>query len=310
MSRIIVSLAGPDDLAVLRAAKSLVGKVAAVEIRLDLLSSFDLSRLLEQASLPLLVSYRPQREGGRYAGRESSRLETLRRAAELGAYAVDVEWDVAGQLPDFSAIRMVSRHFFAETPADLGAIYTELAATSPTVVKIAAQSRSLIDALRLAQLWTIADRPLVAIGMGQFGTFTRLLAPFFRQSWLTYAAFDAASAVAPGQLPWQAMLQDYYLDRLSPQMGVVGVLLSPGTDFKPLSLALNGLWCKRSLSFWAAPLFWSEEESLATVRDLWFSLGTLALWWPDHGRLWLQRGEEVVELPAPDVSDLHRWLLG
>jgi len=287
MQSIIVSLQAPDDESVLKRARALVDKVAAAEIRLDLMQQFDLQRIFVGTPLPLVATYRPAREGGHHTGSEAERLHTLRRAAALGAYAVDVEWDAARALADLTAPRIVSRHFFAQTPLALPDVYDELAETAPDVVKIAAQANTLTDALRLAQLWLSADRPLVAIAMGELGVFTRLMAPFFRQSWLSYAAFAPDATVAPGQLAWQVMLRDYYFDRLAPGTNVLGVLLPSGTDFKPLSLALNCRWRKRNHNYWAVPLYWRESEALDEVKERWFALGTRALWWPDRSRLWI-----------------------
>ncbi len=291
MYAIIVSLRAQNDESILAAARPLAGKVAAAEIRLDLMARFDLPRLLTAAPLPFVVTYRPVREGGHFTGSETERLHRLRQAATLGAYAVDVEWDVAPLLADLEVPRIVSRHFFVETPTAWADLYAELAATEPQVVKIAARANRLIDALRLAQLWLLADRPLVAIAMGRFGMFTRLLAPFFRRSWFSYAAVSADAVVAPGQLAWRTMLQDYDYQRVSPRTNVLGVLLSPEDDFNRFAMGLNCYWREQGDDYWAVPLYWRDESSLDAVRALWFALGTRALWWPERSLLWV-RGED------------------
>ncbi|HEU5370724.1 MAG TPA: type I 3-dehydroquinate dehydratase, partial [Ktedonobacterales bacterium] len=55
------------------------------------------------------------------------------------------------------------------------------------------------------------------LAMGQAGQLTRLLAPCFPKTLLTYAAPNAAAITAPGQLSVQAMIEDYHVDALTPQ---------------------------------------------------------------------------------------------
>ncbi|HUX17463.1 MAG TPA: type I 3-dehydroquinate dehydratase, partial [Phycisphaerae bacterium] len=73
------------------------GRVLA-EIRLDAMCEFDLARLLADSPCPVIVTYRPRREGGLYDGPEGKRLETLRQAARLGARYIDVEHDALRSL--------------------------------------------------------------------------------------------------------------------------------------------------------------------------------------------------------------------
>ncbi|KAI8010477.1 hypothetical protein LOK49_LG06G03191 [Camellia lanceoleosa] len=69
-----------------------------VEVRLDSLKSFnprlDIETLIKRCPLPTLFTYRPKWEGGMYDGDESSRLEALQLAMELGADYIDVELQV------------------------------------------------------------------------------------------------------------------------------------------------------------------------------------------------------------------------
>ena len=50
-----------------------------------------LETLIDACPVPVIVTYRPTWEGGRYDGDESERLATLWRAHELGAAYVDCE---------------------------------------------------------------------------------------------------------------------------------------------------------------------------------------------------------------------------
>jgi len=72
---------------------SAAGLADVVELRLDYAPAADLRRLLERRTGPVIVTYRPSREGGAFTGPEDERLALLQRAVDLGAEYVDVEWD-------------------------------------------------------------------------------------------------------------------------------------------------------------------------------------------------------------------------
>jgi len=50
------------------------GGADLVELRLDLMPGFELGALLSDRPCPVIVTFRPAREGGRYEGDESERL--------------------------------------------------------------------------------------------------------------------------------------------------------------------------------------------------------------------------------------------
>ena len=150
------------------------------ELRLDAMREFDLPRLLASPPCPVIVTYRPQREGGHYDGPEGPRLETLRQAAELGARYIDVEHDALAALGDVPPAKIiVSYHNHERTPPDLADIYARLAATGAGVVKVAAMARHILDTVPLLRILRSSRRPTIALSMGPRGVLTRILAPKF-----------------------------------------------------------------------------------------------------------------------------------
>jgi Type I 3-dehydroquinase len=69
-----------------------------------------------------------------------------------------------------------------------------------------------------------ADRPTVAIAMGEAGLPTRVLALREEHCFLTYAMLGAASATAPGQITARQMREAYGVDRLRPTTRAYGLL--------------------------------------------------------------------------------------
>jgi 3-dehydroquinate dehydratase/shikimate dehydrogenase len=199
----------------------------AAECRLDFLthapSDADLRELLTGAPLPVIVTYRPVREGGLYDGAEDRRLACLRRAIELGAAWVDVESDVPhGALP--SGRRIVSHHDFNAPPPDLRAAMRGV--SWGEVSKLAFASRGPQDALAALDLLRNAPKPAIALAMGEHGLPSRLLCRKFG-AFGTYAAVAPGAESAPGQVTLAQMRDLYRWRSIGPQTQVFGVIGCP-----------------------------------------------------------------------------------
>lgn len=219
MNKIAASLALPDTPACLAALHTLAPSISMAEIRLDLMASFDLPRLVAEAPCPLIITCRPPREGGAFSGTEAERLDILTQAMDLGCAYIDSEWD---SLESLAARRhtatqlIVSRHWHTQMPADLWATYETLRGQAD-VVKLVGLAEQAADNLSIFRFLQHATTPVIGLAMGQAGQLTRLLAPCFPKTLLTYAAPNAAAITAPGQLSVQAMIEDYHVDALTPQ---------------------------------------------------------------------------------------------
>ena len=67
-------------------------KVADIlELRLDLIDSFNLKVLLKAATKPVIVTNRSKLDGGQFKGNDEERLKALRDALAAGANYVDIE---------------------------------------------------------------------------------------------------------------------------------------------------------------------------------------------------------------------------
>ncbi|MFO8006654.1 MAG: shikimate dehydrogenase [Candidatus Brocadiia bacterium] len=230
MTHLCVSLTEPDTTATLEAMRDLPPEVELVELRLDAMESCRLEALLAGRDRPVIVTNRPEREGGACRQEESERLATLRRAAELGAEYVDVELDAAAQLGELPAAtrRIVSCHNFQQTPADLEAILQRIRETGADVAKLAVMANDMRDVTPVLDLLRrrAPDGPLIALSMGEPGIPTRVLAGKFG-AFLTYASRTAGREAAPGQVPVGEMLSMYRLPQLGPETAVYGVAANP-----------------------------------------------------------------------------------
>ena len=215
MTYLAVAISAIDTDDALTALHRITGRADLAELRLDLMQSFDLPRLLAERPLPVIVTCRPTREGGRWRGSEAERLAVLRQAAALGAEYVDLEWDVATEIAtlDRSRTRVIlSRHDFAGMPADLPAQAEALWAAGADVVKLVGMAQCLADCAPVLHLLQAAARPTIAIAMGNSGLATRLLAFRYPQSFLSFAAPDDVPAHHTPQSPDRCSVEQH-LDR-------------------------------------------------------------------------------------------------
>jgi 3-dehydroquinate dehydratase/shikimate dehydrogenase len=186
------------------------GRVDAVELRLDLHPGADVREMRRRHGKPVIATVRRAADGGRFAGTEAERARLFARAA--AADYVDVEVDADPGIAPLGPHRITSFHDVRGMPADLDGTFERCLLRGGEMVKIAATPPSAAEAFRLL------DLPSGGIGMGPFGTFTRVLAP------LTYAAREP---VAPG-MPTPADLFDVFrVRRLGPAPALYGVAGDP-----------------------------------------------------------------------------------
>jgi 3-dehydroquinate dehydratase/shikimate dehydrogenase len=230
-SRLIAVALGAKNTA---EALGVLQKVAATadiaEIRLDLMDEFDLRRLLENRPGPVVVTYRPEREGGRYRGSEDERIAVLQEAIRLGAEYVDIEMDAVGRIGYRRQTKIiVSHHDFAKMPLDFLGQWRELKGADADVVKLVGMAREARDTLPVLETLAQADVPTIALAMGEAGLPTRVLSLKYASTLLTYCAPDDIRGTAPGQVTVSEMDAVYFGRRISPHTVIYG-LLGPGVE--------------------------------------------------------------------------------
>jgi 3-dehydroquinate dehydratase/shikimate dehydrogenase len=230
-----------------------------VEYRIDeLFNSPDdepeVLRLVAESPLPCIVTCRPTWEGGHYDGDEDARVSLFERLGaadrppryidvELAAYTrsanlrqkVNLAVEHPKQQRDIATGLILSTHDFSGRPADLTrrtvAMRSESAAS---VHKIAFRARSLRDNLELFDILTDRTKPTIALGMGEFGLMSRVLAPKFG-AFLTFASLREEEVTAPGQPTMGELLQKYRFRAINEKTRVYGIVGWPvGHSLSPL----------------------------------------------------------------------------
>ncbi|HYP25628.1 MAG TPA: type I 3-dehydroquinate dehydratase [Blastocatellia bacterium] len=213
-NKVAATLAMPGTDECLLALGQLRPVISMAEIRLDLMDSFDLERLVSDSPCPLIITCRPAREGGRFGGGESERLDVLKRAMDLGCDYVDIEWDSVDALLKLKSGKtrlIASRHWYDRMPASLLGEYAKLR-DRVDVVKLVGMANRPAEMFPAFELLRHADGPVIAIAMGEAGRLTRILAPCFESCFVTYAAPSAEYVSAPGQLTVSEMVEVFNLN--------------------------------------------------------------------------------------------------
>jgi 3-dehydroquinate dehydratase/shikimate dehydrogenase len=207
-----------------------------VELRLDYISGdIDLKQLLTDRPCPVIVTCRRDKDGGKFRGDEQQRVLLLRTAIAEGVEYIDLEEDVAAEIPRFGKTkRIISLHDFRKTPTDLAAIHRRLARLDPDIIKICTIANHPRDNLRMLQLVHDSEIPTVGLCMGDIGVPTRILTGRFGAPF-SYATFHHERTLAPGQLTYRQMADIYRYDHINAQTEVYGVIADPiGHSLSPL----------------------------------------------------------------------------
>ena len=223
MSAIAVAIGPADTDAALVRLGELSGRADLIELRLDMMGSYDLPVLAAAQGPPLLVTNRARAEGGFADGDPDERLRPLRQAIELGCAYVDVEADLYPLLGERGETKIVvSEHDFNSTPPDLESRFERLAALGADITKIAVLPQLPGEALRPLEILARATGPTVAIAMGPMGLVSRVAALRFEECAFTYATADDDAGTAPGQIPVSRMQGAFRAGSISPATQLFG----------------------------------------------------------------------------------------
>jgi 3-dehydroquinate dehydratase / shikimate dehydrogenase len=199
-----------------------------VELRVDYIRrAVGLKRLLAERPCPAVIACRRPKDGGKWRMTEADRVILLRTAIAEGADYVDIEEDIAGQIPRFGKTkRIISYHNFHETPNDIEQIRDRMLRLDPDIIKIATTANRPHDNTRVLRLIKGAKVPTVAFCMGEMGVPSRILCKRFGSPF-TYASFHSERILAPGQLSYTEMLERYHFDSINSETVVLGVIADP-----------------------------------------------------------------------------------
>lgn len=216
-----------DTTAELRTRRDQVQDADLVELRLDTVKDPSAAAALAGRRTPVIVTCRPQHQGGHFRGSEEERRAILEEALALGAEYVDLEWqgscaDLMGRTGGRRVV--LSHHDFTGIPPDLDDLARAMLASGAEVVKISAMASRLSDCLALRAVGVQTRAPVALVAMGEAGIPSRVLAGWMGSCW-TYAGEGAA----PGQISERRMHDEFRFRRIGARTAIYGVVGMPVT---------------------------------------------------------------------------------
>lgn len=208
------------------------------ELRLDCFAKLDfdaLKQFMASISKPVIFTLRPERQGGRYLGREAKRLTLIEKLCSLHPAFFDLEADTDPAFlsrisQNYPTIKLIgSFHNFLNTPDNLNHLFEEMQKPYFFAYKLATMANSSIDALRMASFVRqkrAEGHRLTGLTMGQEGEVSRILGPIVG-NFMCYAAPDAAHIQAPGQLTVADLSTIYRYRKLNAATAVYALIGDP-----------------------------------------------------------------------------------
>lgn len=182
-----------------------------LEIRLDMMETFDLHEIIQAAQKPVLVTYRSKKEGGKGGSDPETHTGHILTAIREGADFVDVELSLPQKWRDkiFDAQGksgiVISTHIIDGTPLrqDLEQIFSDCIDTGADVVKIITRAETWRDNLRVLELIPKAhdlEIRIIAFCMGPVGRISRVFSHLMG-GYLTFVSLETGQESATGQIP-------------------------------------------------------------------------------------------------------------
>jgi 3-dehydroquinate dehydratase type I len=208
---ICIPIMAQNDSEALEKMAKAAGIADMIEIRLDVMNSFNLRQIIDAAPKKVLVTYRSKREGGQGKADYSTRVRFLMDAIENGADFVDVEYvmPLEYQYKIFqskgSSKLILSNHLLNKTPSSekLEELLRKMASCNADVVKIVTHARTYEDNLKVLGLIPFAKTlgvKIITFCMGPFGRISRIMTHLMG-GYLTFASLEDGEESATGQIP-------------------------------------------------------------------------------------------------------------
>ncbi|MFQ6025089.1 MAG: type I 3-dehydroquinate dehydratase, partial [Nitrosopumilaceae archaeon] len=178
------------------------------EIRFDFLDPNKVPDALELVKKDLkrcVCTLRLAKEGGKFSGKENSRISILKLISEYSPFLLDVEYTAISKssnlhryLKNSKTDLLVSWHDFEKTPS-LNFLNTQAKKIRrySKNVKIVTTARTISDSAKVLSLYkSVSDINLIAFAMGDYGRFSRILCIYLGSP---YTYVTLGRPVAPGQ---------------------------------------------------------------------------------------------------------------
>jgi 3-dehydroquinate dehydratase type I len=195
---------------------SIAARVADVlEVRLDLMESFDIPGIIMAAEKPVLITCRSVREGGKGKDRQGVIADHLLTAIESGADMVDLELSMPQEIRKRilkargKSKIVISTHIHTGTPStpELEKLFNMSNDEGADIVKIVTLANEWEDNLRVLELVGRAKKEgvkIISFCMGPLGRMSRVFSVLMG-AYMTFASLGEGQESAVGQISVEKM---------------------------------------------------------------------------------------------------------
>lgn len=160
---------------------------------------------------PVIVSCRRPQDGGQWQGTEEERLMLLRQAIVAGPAYIELDLDIAPNIPRFGSTQRVISFTRLDRPeTDIDSVFDEAANAKADVVKFTWPTPTLGAAWPL--LAAVSQKrvlPVVGMGLGRPELTFSLLGRKYGSPWI-YAALERGMEAHEGQATVFELIETYY----------------------------------------------------------------------------------------------------
>lgn len=184
----------------------------------------DVKELLSVVDKPIIVSCRRPQDGGKWQGTEEERLMLLRQAIVAGPDYIELDLDVAPNVPRFGKTQRVISFTRLDRPeTDIDGVFDEAANAKADVVKFCWPTPTLDAAWPLlAAVSQKRSLPVVGMGLGRPELTFSLLGLKYGSPWI-YAALEQGMEAHPGQATVFQLTETYHCQKINSKTAFVAV---------------------------------------------------------------------------------------
>lgn len=279
--RICVSITATDSAELVDKAEMVLRENALIELRLDHLKSpaSALPRLRRLAEIRpdaiLIATCRRTTAGGKFHGTVEAELEILRKAAEVGCLAVDVEIESAEAMSTAaweelraSAAIVLSHHDFKST-ARLEETFARMRAFNADFYKLIGTATSLYDNVVMTRFLEqySSEYPMIGACMGEQGMLSRMLG-IRAGGAFTFGSAGHGKETAPGQPTYRELRDFYRIEQIETVTKVYGIAGDP-VSHSMSPWVMNSAFRRENVNAVYLPLHAKAlDDLLRTTADL------------------------------------------
>jgi len=201
-------------------------KCDLIELCLDhFINEPDVGELIKMVDKPILVSCRREQDGGAWKGTETQRMSLLREAIVAGPAYVELDLEMAQNIPRFGKTRRVIAYTNLNRPlTKIDEIFAECCQAKADVVKFTWLTEDLDGAWPLlAAVTQPREVPIVGIGFGRSGVTFSLLSRKYGSPWI-YAALEKGMEAFEKQATVWQLNEDYRCSEITSKTRFVGII--------------------------------------------------------------------------------------